>query len=68
MSVIAKTVETELGIDNSLRNPAYTPMILHKNESPTWIQITCHRSKDTYYDNAKKTKKMSNTDPIINRG
>jgi hypothetical protein len=24
--------------------------------------------KDTYYDNAKKTKKMSNTDPIINRG
>jgi hypothetical protein len=23
---------------------------------------------DTYYDNAKKTKKMSNTDPIINRG
>ena len=41
---IAKTVDTELGIDNSLRNPAYTPMTLQKkNERSTWIQIPCNR-------------------------
>jgi hypothetical protein len=43
VSHITKTVDTELGIDNSFRNPAYTPMTLHKNERPTWMQIPCRR-------------------------